>query len=38
MSQEMPRVASEMGSGGAGQSLKKPEMLLLASALESRAW
>lgn len=26
MSQEMPRVASEMGSGGAGQSLKEPEM------------
>lgn len=24
MSQEMPRVASEMGSGGAGQSLKEP--------------
>lgn len=26
MSQEMPRVASEMGSGEAGQSLKEPEM------------
>lgn len=26
MSQEMPKVASEMGSGEAGQSLKEPEM------------